>query len=151
MARKFLPEVILNRPLRQFPALWQNFFDDDGFFPAEELSTKGARIYEENNHLCVEVPLPGLNLKDIDVSLNKGILYIKGECKEEEKNKKRRFYRSSTRKYAYSITLPAQINEKQEPNAIYKDGILTISLQLAKQGETKKIAVKAGGNKINSK
>lgn len=42
--------------------------------------------------------------------------------------------------------LPAQIDEKKEPQATYQDGILRISLQLAKQGETKKIPIRSGGS-----
>lgn len=141
MTLNLLPEIF-DRPLRSFPSLWQNLLEED-FLP-RELSTNGVRIYEDNNQLHVEVPLPGLNLKDIEVSLNKGVLLVKGAAEEEEKDKKRKYYRSSKRSYSYSLALPTQIDEKQEPQAVYSDGILNISLQLAKQGETKKITVKPG-------
>lgn len=88
------------------------------------------------------MPLPGLNLKDFEVSLNKGVLLVKGAAEEEDK--KRKYYRSSKRSYSYSLALPSQIDEKQEPQAVYSDGILNTSLQLTKQGETKKITVKSG-------
>lgn len=149
MARNFLPEIF-DRPLKQFPSLWSGFFPSsmedlfDDALISQNLTSKGARIYEENNQLHVELPLPGLDSKDIEVSLNKGVLMVKGESAEEEQDKKRKYYRSSKRSYAFSTVLPTQIDEKQEPQAIYKDGILNISLQLAKQGETKKIAVKSG-------
>lgn len=146
MSSNFSPDL-LDRPLRQFPTLWSNFFDENLFPAIDDFSTKGARIYEEDNHLHVEVPLPGLNSSDIEVSLSRGILRVKGEFKEEEKDKKRKFYRSSRRNYSYSLSLPTQIDEKQEPQAVYVDGILNISLQLAKQEETKKISVKSGHGK----
>lgn len=98
----------------------------------------------------MELPLPGLNLKEIDVSLNKGVLVVNGEVSEEDQqkeNKNRKYYRSSKRSYSYSIALPQQIDERQEPQAVYEDGILKVTLQLAKQGETKKISVKAGNKK----
>lgn len=140
MTQNLLPEIF-ERPFRSFPTQWQNLFDED-FLP-KEFSTNGVRIYEDNNQLHVEVPLPGLELDDIEVSLSKGVLLVKGESQEEEKDKKRKYYRSSKRRYSYSLALPTQIDEKQEPQAIYSDGILNISLQLAKQGETKKITVKS--------
>lgn len=147
-----LPDL-LNRPLRQFPSLWSNFpssilqniFDED-LFP-QDILNRSARIYEENNQLHVEVPLPGLKLDDIEVSLNQGILMVRGESKEEEKAKNRKYYRSSKRNYSYTVTLPTQIDEKQEPQAIYKDGVLNISLQMFKQNETKKITIKDGNSK----
>ncbi len=147
-----LPDF-LNRPLRQFPSLWSNFPSsmlqnilDEDLFPQDSLN-RSARIYEENNQLHVEVPLPGLKLDDIEVSLNQGVLMVKGESKEEEKDKNRKYYRSSKRNYSYSVALPTQIDEKQEPQAIYKDGVLNISLQMIKQSETKKITVKDGNSK----
>lgn len=149
MTQNLLPENF-DRPLKSFPSPWQNLFMspwqnlfDEDFFP-KEFSGYGVRIYEDNNQLHVEVPLPGLNLKDIEVSLNKGVLLVKGGAEEEEEDKKRRYYRSSKRRYSYSLALPTQIDEKQEPQAVYTDGILNISLQLAKPGETKKITVKSG-------
>lgn len=153
MARSFLPEIF-DRPLRQFPNLWSNFFpstvdnilEDDLF--TQNFGSRGARIYEENNQLHVEMPLPGLDSKDIEVSLNKGILMVKGESAEEEEDKQRKYYRSSKRSYSFSIVLPTQIDEKQEPQALYENGILNVTLQLAKQGETKKITVKTGNGRI---
>lgn len=149
MTQNLLPEIF-DRPFRSFPSPWQNLFMspwqnivDEDFF-SRELTANGIRIYEDNNQLHVEVPLPGLNLKDIEVSLSKGVLLVKGASEEEEEGKNRKYYRSSKRRYSYSLSLPTQIDEKQEPQAVYTDGILNISLQLAKQGETKKITVKSG-------
>lgn len=152
MTLSLLPDL-LDRPLRQFPNLWssvpsgvlQNFFDED-FFP-QDILNKTARIYEENNQLHVEVPLPGLKPSEIEVSFNKGVLIVKGESKEEEEDKKRKYYRSSKRSYSYTVALPTQIDEKQEPQAVYADGILNVSLQIVGKSETKKISVKAGASK----
>lgn len=122
-----------------------NIFNED-LFP-QDILNRSTRIYEENDQLHVEVPLPGLKLSDIEVSLNHGVLRVKGESKEEEKDKKRKYYRSSSRNYSYTLSLPTQIDEKQEPQALYKDGVLNISLQKIKQSETKKITVKDGNSK----
>lgn len=130
-----------------FPSSLPNFLEEDLLPLTDDFPAKGVRIYEENNQLHVEVPLPGLNIQDIEVSLNKGVLLVKGEAKEEEKDKKKKFYRFSKRNYSYSLALPTQTDEKQEPKAFYADGVLNISLQLAKHGETKKISVKAGNSK----
>lgn len=127
---------------------WPEFFDENLMSGMSDMQTQGVRIYEEKNELHVEAPLPGLNSKDIEVSINKGVLWIKGQLKEEEKDKEKKFYRSSKRNYAYSIVLPTQTDQKQEPQAVYSDGILKVSLKLEKREEPKKITVKAGnGNK----
>lgn len=132
-----------------FPALWSHFpfnnwslFDED-FLP-EDMSLKGVRVYEEDQKLHIEVPLPGLSAEDIEVSLNQGVLWIKGESKEEETSKTKKIYRSSKRQYSYSLALPTQIDEKEQPQATYTDGILKVSLRIAKPSETKKIPIKSG-------
>ncbi len=122
-----------------------NVFNED-LFP-QDILNRSTRVYEENDLLHVEVPLPGLKLNDIEVSLNHGVLRVKGESKEEEKDKKRKYYRSSSRSYSYTLALPTQIDEKQEPQAVYKDGVLNVSLQKTKQSEAKKITVKDGNSK----
>ena len=148
MVRNLLPERILDRPFTQVPGLWQNLFphafETDLSSLANELNTRGARIFEKDNQLHVELPMAGLKPQDIEVTFNKGLLLVKGETAEEEQDKRRKYYRSSKRSYSYSVALPTQIDEKQEPKATYTDhGILIITLQLAKHAETKKISVKA--------
>lgn len=142
-----LPDRFLSHfptPWNLLPSWWPTSLDDE---MNEDLAMKGSRIYEEDNQLHVEVPLPGLSSSDIEVSLSKGTLWIKGEAKEEEKDKKKKIYRSSKRQYSYSLVLPSQIDDKQEPQAVYEDGILKVSLQLAKPAETKKIQVKTKSTK----
>jgi HSP20 family protein len=133
MSKNF-PEPFFSR----FHRAWDFLPNWDG---DEDTEHKGIRIYEENNQLHVEAPMPGLSPEEIDISLNRGTLWIKGEAKEEEKKKK--IYRSALRKYSYSIALPSLTDEKQEPQATYEDGILKVSLQLAKVAETKKIQIKS--------
>ena len=143
---RLLPERLLDLPLARFPSLWQNVLDSD-LFPVSDLSENGMRVYEQDKQLFVEVPLPGLDIKDIEVTINKGVLHIKGESKEEEKDKKKKFYRTSSRNYSYSLVLPTLTDEKQEPQAVYTDGILKLSMQIANSEETKKISVKPGNQK----
>lgn len=144
MSFGLVPKRLLDRPLSQFPSLWRDLLEED-FLPAQsDFGFSGIKIYEESNKLNVEVPMPGINSNDITVNLDKGLLWIKGETREEEKDKKRKFYRTATRSYSFSIPLPTQIDDKQEPQASYNDGILTVSFQLSKQAEGKKIPVKAG-------
>lgn len=161
MNRSLLPDLILDRPLRRFPSLlsnlasspWSNLplgllsnIAEEELLPWD-LVMRGARIYEENNHLHVEVPAPGLKFSDIEVSLNRGVLFIKGESREEEHDKKKNSYFFSERNVSGSIALPVQIDEKQELQAHYTDGILHIVLPLAKKDDTKKITVKASAKK----
>jgi HSP20 family protein len=140
-----LPEIF-NKPLRDFPNLMQKFFTSPltGFMGEDlQSGSKGVRVYEENNHLHVEAPMPGLDAKDIDVKIHNGILFINGECKRQENNKNKKIYSSSVRKYSYSIALPDQIDETKQREASYADGILNISFPISTKEKAKKIPVKA--------
>lgn len=147
MTRNLIPERFVNRAVVRFPQFLTNLFDEDFLAPSEAISGGGISIYEEGNQLHVDVPLPGLSSSDIDVSLSKGVLIIRGEVKSEEEDKKRKYYRSSQRSYSYSVALPIQTDESKEPQAVYENGILKVLLQISKQAETKKISVKAGNSK----
>jgi HSP20 family protein len=137
---KRLSERLLDLPLSQFPSLWQDL-DPELKSVLSELT-----MYEDkNNHIIVEVEIPGFKQNEIKVSVNRGILCVKGEKKEEESSKDKKFLQKSTH-YAsrsYRIALPDQIDEK-EIKASYKDGILKVSFQKAKATETKEIQVQLG-------
>ena len=143
MSFNLFPSIFKRAPFKNegsfyFPSLLSDFEGIQEF----EGKENGLSVYEQNNHITVEAAVPGLNANEIEVNLNKGTLWIKGEKKEEETDKDKKFYRKSTRSFAYSVTIPDQIDEHQEPKASCKDGVLKIVFQKAKQTELKKIPVK---------
>lgn len=103
---------------------------------------QGLTIYDEKNNIVIEAAMPGLKLEEIEINLNKGMLWIKGEKKEEETDKNKKFYKKSFRSYSYNIVLPDEIDENQEPDASYKDGILVITFPRAKDLGIKRISIR---------
>jgi HSP20 family protein len=73
--------------------------------------------------------VPGVEKKDIDVSVTGNSVTIKGETKREEKEEKGEYYRSEISRAAFSRTLalPAQV-DPERANASFKDGVLEITL-----------------------
>jgi len=127
-------------------------FDDfsdifEGFFPSRwwgrwtprgELSLD---VRESDDDIVVTSEVPGVDPKDIDISVHGDVLSIRGE-KKEEKEEKKRDYRRAERWYgsfARSITLPASV-DASNIKARYKDGVLTITLP--KKEEEKKKSIK---------
>lgn len=122
------------------PYLWDDFLSElDDLGPDQG---KGLTISEDKNHVFVEAAMPGLELNDIDVTFEKGILWIKGDKKEEEEDKEKKFYRKASSSFSYRLALPGQIDETKEPQATYKDGIMKVSFSKAHQSQIKKINVK---------
>jgi len=110
----------------------------------EQLSPN-VDITESDREIQVSAELPGMDEKDIDITLNHDSLTIKGEKKEEKEDKGRDYYRMerSYGSFCRSIPIPVEI-ETDKVNASYKKGILTITIPKSSKAleEKKKIAVK---------
>jgi len=124
---------------RAFPVDWMmpgGFFDPKGLVPRLD-------VKEEKGKILVEAEMPGVETRDLDVSLDGRILRIKGEKKKETENTTNGKYHYE-RSYGYynrSIELPAEV-DPSKMDASYKNGVLKISLKKARESETKRIEVK---------
>jgi len=109
-----------------------------GFFPH-------ADVVEDENQVQVTIELPGVDEKDLHVSLSHDVLTIRGEKKEEREQKDKNYYRMerSYGSFERSIPLPGSVDE-DKIDATFKQGVLIITLpKVASKKESKKITVKA--------
>lgn len=86
-------------------------------------------VAETEKEITVCAELPGMSDKDIEVTLDHGVLTIKGE-KSQEKEDKQKHYHYVERQYGAfyrRIPLPVEI-EQNKIEANFKNGILNISL-----------------------
>jgi HSP20 family protein len=129
--------------------LFDNFlhgFDVEPFEKRFGAFSPSVDITETDKEIKVSAELPGMDEKDIDVSLTKDALTIKGEKKEEKEEKKKDYYRMerSYGSFFRTIPLPVEI-ETEKVKAQFKKGVLTVTLPKTAKAikETKKISVKA--------
>lgn len=135
LLKPFTPTSIFSR----FPTA---FFEDIQF-PEFETTTSGLTLSEDKKNVYVEASVPGLAKEDIEVSYEPGgVLRVKGERKEEEQDKEKRYYRRASRSYSYVITLPQQVDENKEPEANLENGVLRLTFTKAQQSQSKKIKIK---------
>lgn len=139
------PSEIVNMQ-REFNRLFDNFFrggmQDDGSC-ALSYWTPAADITEHDNEFVVKVELPGINKEDVKITLESNILTIRGD-KKQEKNVKDENYHRVERMYdsfQRSFTLPRSVRS-EKIDAVYKDGILTVTLPKAEEAKAKQIEVK---------
>lgn len=116
--------------------------DFEGLTNGLDRDSQGLNIYEENNNFIVEAAVPGLKEDEIEINLHKGVLRIKGEKKEEQSDKEKKYYRKSYSSFSYSVALPDQIDDREEPEASYTNGVLKVSFKKAKNAESRKITIK---------
>ncbi len=100
-------------------------------------------VAETNENVIVKAEVPGLDPKDIDISISGDTLTLKGE-KKEEKQENDRYYHRVERRYGSfmrSVTLPESVNT-ENIKAECKNGILVITLPKVEKAKHKKINVK---------
>ena len=106
-----------------------------------------VNLTETETEIEVTAELPGVEEKDIDVSLNDDFLTIKGE-KKMDTEKSEDDYKMVERSYGSferSMRLPCEVNF-DKVNATFKNGVLTIKLPKSPEAaaKTHKIAIKVG-------
>ncbi|MEJ2544857.1 MAG: Hsp20/alpha crystallin family protein [Calditrichaceae bacterium] len=102
-----------------------------------------VNIEETENEYLISAELPGMEKKDIHISLENNVLAISGEKKSESKSDEKNYHRFERTygKFYRSFELPHSINQ-DNIDAGYKNGILNISLPKAEEAKPKQIEVK---------
>jgi len=149
MFRRFLPEL-RNRPLETrkptgFAELMEEFWRDPfGTFLGRQDMFPALDMSEDDKQVVVTAELPGMDPKDVDISIDKGVLTLKGEKKFEEEEKKENYHRieRSYGSFRRSVSLPTEVAE-DKVKARFKDGVLKITLPKSEQTAAKKIQIES--------
>ena len=101
-------------------------------------------VAETDKEVIVRAELPGMDPKEIDISLTGNVITIKGERKHEREEKKENFHlvERSSGSFSRSLQLPVDV-QTDKIKATYKDGILNVTMPKTKPEATKKIEIKA--------
>lgn len=99
-------------------------------------------VKEKKNDLIVKAEIPGMDKEDIEVTLEDGVLTLKGEKKREEKKEEEgrttsEFYYGT---FMRSISLPADVDE-EKINASYKNGVLRITLPKKESSKPRQLRI----------
>jgi HSP20 family protein len=137
---------------REMNRLFDDFFKGFGLRPfAEEMETLGAfspqvNMTENDKFIQVSAELPGLDDKDIEISLSKDSLTIKGEKKEETEHKDKEAYYMERSFGSFTRVLPIPKDvDTEKAEASFKKGVLTITMPKLEKGKQahKKIRIKS--------
>jgi len=82
---------------------------------------------ESDREVRVTAELPGLDEKDIDITLEEGVLTLRGEKKAEIEDKDRGYTERSYGRFERRIGLPRGI-ERDKAHATFRNGVLTITV-----------------------
>jgi len=138
-------------PFREFAQLQDRLnraFSDAHGRSDEGLLSSGSwlppvDIYQTTEHeLVLKAELPDLERSDIDITVDKGTLTIKGEKKHSTEVKEEQFHRIERRygTFSRSFSLPTTV-DPGKVSADYKNGVLTVKLPLREEAKPRSIKV----------
>jgi len=95
-------------------------------------------VVETDDAVEVTIELPGMEMKDIDVTVTDDMLTIKGEKKVERQQEKKGYYLSERSYGAVYRTIPLPPGvDGEKAEASFKNGVLTIKLPQTPEAQAK--------------
>ena len=100
-------------------------------------------IVENDESFLVNVELPGVRKEDVKITINDGVLTVKGEKKQEGEVKEDNYRRIERTfgSFERSFTLPVGV-QSERIAAAYSNGVLSITVPKAEQAKPREIEVK---------
>jgi HSP20 family protein len=136
---------------RRGSGLGRSLFDFEpfkGVGSSLSVTAPKVNVAETDKALEITAELPGMDDKDVEVSLADGVLTVKGEKKEEKEEKDKNYYlvERSYGSFQRSFRLPENVNEDKVAAQVSK-GVLTVTVPkkkpAKKAGGARKIAIKS--------
>ena len=128
--------------------IFRESFSPEG--PDEALTTSNfappVDVYEDEHNITLKIEVPGIDEKDINVSIENNTLTVHGERRFEKDEKEENFHRVERMygSFTRSFTLPNTVDPEQV-SAHYEKGVLKI--RLAKKAEAKPKQIKVNVEK----
>jgi HSP20 family protein len=130
---------LIPRSFWSFPYV---FDEEEGGSLQEFSEWSGLSVSEDDRHIYVEASVPGIKPEEIEMTFEKGILWIKAEKKEEVKDNKKKYYRRAMNQFSYRLAVPGNIDENKQPEATCKNGVLKVTFTKTQKSEPRKIPIK---------
>jgi HSP20 family protein len=101
-------------------------------------------IIENEHGIVIKAELPGIDPKDVAVTIDNNVLTLKGERHVENEAKKENFHRMERAYgvFARSFALPEHV-DPAKVTAGFKDGLLTVTLPRSEGAKSRTIEIKA--------
>jgi HSP20 family protein len=129
---------------RMMEDFWMTPFDAVGRWG--EVFVPKVDVKEEEKDFIVSAELPGMDQKDIDVTVTNDSVRISGEKKHEEEKEERGYYRRETSYGTFErvVDLPTEVDESKA-EAEFSKGVLTIKLPKTEEAQAKRKKIKIRG------
>ncbi len=139
------------RPFRDVVSIqdeMNKLFDD--FFGRPVLRTEWTEgvwspsvdVSEDKDNVIIKAEMPGMNKDDVKISIQDGVLTLKGEKRQEKEEKDKNYHRVERNygSFCRSFQLPTSV-KSDKVKASYKDGMLSIALPKTEEVKPKEIPI----------
>ena len=113
------------------------FFDGSAsnFAPAVD-------VWEDNDNVYVETPLPGIDAEKVNIAIENDILTIEGSQEKKSEVDEKNYYRREVRYGSFhrAVALPAAV-KGDEAKAEYANGVLKVVVPKEERAKPKKVKV----------
>ncbi len=137
-------------PMREIEDLFDRYTKAMGWHSGRghELITSGdwsprVDISETDSEFVIKAEIPEVGKDDVKVSVDNGVLSIKGERKQEKEEKGKKFHRVERYygSFQRSFSLPDNI-DAAGVKAVFKDGMLNVTMPKTAAAKPKSIDIK---------
>ncbi len=103
-------------------------------------------VYETGNEYVVKAELPGVDPKDVDITIEDDVLTIKGEFQKQEEVSQEQYLRRELRygRFQRSLRLPPTV-EAEKAQAHFEHGMLKLTLPKKAEARSRSIKITPQG------
>lgn len=135
--------IVRWNPLMSSLSRWPSFWDDEDLAEMTTTASNNLDVYETADEVVVKANVAGVPAEKIDVTFEKGMLFINAQVEEEQTGDDKKTYARSTWRYNYRVAVPGMLDQNTEPEAEVEDGVIILRFKKAEQSKPKKLQVKA--------
>ncbi len=122
--------------------MWARPFSGFGEFSKQFIPS--VEVVEKENEILVRAEVPGLDSRDIDVSVENNNLILRGEKKREHKDEQENYVHMECSYGAFNRVIPLRGDvDRDKVSASYKNGVLTVTLPKTLESRSKKISIES--------
>ena len=149
MIGRYLPDVFrrqadVRKPENVFD-LMETMWRDPFHMPAfREMGYPSVNVKENDKQIQVEAEIPGMDPKDIDISIRDNALVIQGEKKFEDQQKQENYQRVECSYGSFYRMIPLSTDvDESNIKAKYKKGVLKVTLPKKEGAGSTKIQIES--------
>lgn len=143
---KWSPLKELEEMRKDMDRLFEEFFAPVArrrrWLKPEGVVVPDIEMYDRKNEIVLKAELPGVKKEDIELTITKDSITLKGEVKREEEVKEEDYYacERSYGSFARTIAIPVEV-DSEKAKASFKNGVLEIVIPKKEEAKPKEIKI----------